>query len=375
VTARFDNSDIEILLDSARRFLADAHNLVALGPQTVWEKQQAAFMDLGWTSITLADELPGCLANAEIVAELFAAVGETPSSLPLLDMIVGVPIVATAAADRAAALQSALLGESLAVLAIWPDGIGHPVDDQPEPWHGVELEVRGATGHKTLVNAASSCDQFIIFGTCNGEPCIAVARAASPGVTTERLRSPDPMAELGIVRFDQVPAVELATGASAVRAYETLEALARVATIAELGGAAKRAVDLAVDYAKVRVQFGRPIGAFQAIKHILADAMLDVYGIESTSQSIARRVAHGADPAELDESRIYASHAARRAVESALQVHGGIGFTQECKLSWYFHRVSTLWAAWGDPCALATRRGQAALGLTAFGDTPNPLGN
>jgi alkylation response protein AidB-like acyl-CoA dehydrogenase len=129
--------------------------------------------------------------------------------------------------------------------------------------------------------------------------------------------------------------------------------IAAVAYAAELLGVAQRALDLAVAYAKDRVQFGRPIGSFQAVKHRCADMLVDVEGMRSAVYWAAWTV--GDVDAAADERAIAAStakawcsDAASRVLASALQVHGGIGFTWEHDLHLYLKRAHLDAVAFGD---------------------------
>ena len=119
---------------------------------------------------------------------------------------------------------------------------------------------------------------------------------------------------------------------------------------AEMLGASERMLEVSVDYAKVREQFGRPIGAFQAIKHRLADMLVDVEGMRSAVYYAAWAVATGADDRSLAAStaKSWASDASRRVMDQALQVHGGIGFTWEHDLHLYLKRVHLSGRQFGD---------------------------
>ena len=120
---------------------------------------------------------------------------------------------------------------------------------------------------------------------------------------------------------------------------------------AEMLGAAERMLEEATAYAKVREQFGRPIGSFQAVKHRLADALVDVEGMRSAALYAAWAVGTQADDASLAAStaKSWCSDASGRVLDSCLQVFGGIGFTWEHDLHLYLKRAQLdqrLFAAW-----------------------------
>jgi alkylation response protein AidB-like acyl-CoA dehydrogenase len=145
------------------------------------------------------------------------------------------------------------------------------------------------------------------------------------------------------------PRLEVGGGADVARHLD----VAAVAYAAELLGVAQRALDLAVAYAKDRVQFGRPIGSFQAVKHRCADMLVDVEGMRSAVYWAAWTLGD-ADSGEEDRAiaastaKAWCSDAAHRVLASALQVHGGIGFTWEHDLHLYLKRAQLDAVAFGD---------------------------
>jgi alkylation response protein AidB-like acyl-CoA dehydrogenase len=119
---------------------------------------------------------------------------------------------------------------------------------------------------------------------------------------------------------------------------------------AELLGAAARMLEASVDYAKVREQFGRPIGSFQAVKHRCADMLVDVEGMRSAVWYSAWAIDADAPDRALAAStaKSWASDAGMRVINSALQVHGGIGFTWEHDLHLYLKRAQLDSLLFGD---------------------------
>ena len=156
--------------------------------------------------------------------------------------------------------------------------------------------------------------------------------------------------------------------------------LDRAATLAsaEMLGAADRVLAMTVEYAKDRVQFGKPIGSFQAVKHMLADALVDVEGMRSTVYYAAWCAAAGDRERSLAASmaKAWCSDASRRVMAAGLQVHGGIGFTWEHDMHLFVKRAQLDQVSFGDAAfhrdRIATmlreapRRGRAAL-LSAVG--------
>ena len=130
------------------------------------------------------------------------------------------------------------------------------------------------------------------------------------------------------------------------RAYATIVTV----LAAENVGAAQRAMEMAVTYAKDRTQFDRPIGSYQAVSHRCAQMLLEVEGARSLSYWAAWALDHEPETAARAASmaKAYASDAGFRVAASALQVHGGIGFTWEHDLHFYLKRAKANAHAYGD---------------------------
>jgi alkylation response protein AidB-like acyl-CoA dehydrogenase len=122
-----------------------------------------------------------------------------------------------------------------------------------------------------------------------------------------------------------------------------------LAVAAQHIGIAAAMVDLAAEYARQRHQFGKPIGSFQAVKHLLADALLAVEFAKAPTWKAAWAIDAGQPtaPADVSAARVLADEAARRAARGALQVHGAIGYTWECDLHLWMKKVWALQSAWG----------------------------
>jgi alkylation response protein AidB-like acyl-CoA dehydrogenase len=164
------------------------------------------------------------------------------------------------------------------------------------------------------------------------------------GSTGDRHESVDPARKL----FD-VTATGAPRDADVARAYE----FGVLATAAQLVGAGQAMLDMSVEYAKQRSQFGTVIGTYQAIKHKLADVHIAVELARPLVYGAALSLADGSSDTARDVSaaKVAAADAALLAARSSLQTHGAIGFTQEHDLSLWLLRVQALRSAWGDPAA------------------------
>jgi len=148
-------------------------------------------------------------------------------------------------------------------------------------------------------------------------------------------------------RLFDVTATGEAHDADVARAYE----FGALATAAQLVGAGQAMLDMSVEYAKQRSQFGRVIGSYQALKHKLADVHIAVELARPLVYGAALSLADGSPDTARDVSaaKAAASDAALLAARSSLQTHGAIGFTSEHDLSLWLLRVQALHSAWGDP--------------------------
>jgi alkylation response protein AidB-like acyl-CoA dehydrogenase len=123
-----------------------------------------------------------------------------------------------------------------------------------------------------------------------------------------------------------------------------------VGAAAEMLGAARRCLEMSVEYAKVREQFGQPIGSFQAIRHRCAEMLLAVENSHAATYYAAWALDAGSEDQEVAASvaKAYVGEAARSVCGDAIQVHGGIGFTWEYDLHLYFKRAKALEPMYGD---------------------------
>ncbi|MGE0741710.1 MAG: acyl-CoA dehydrogenase family protein, partial [Hyphomonadaceae bacterium] len=257
--------------------------------------------------------------------------------------------IAIAASDNAVAkarwLAALASGEAVATLAFggaWA----------PETWD-VEFAEGRATGEVRFVEAASSAHLFLVGLKGGGLALVA----NGDGVERTPLRSSDHTRRLSTVTLSGAPATPLIAPGDA-RAQRIFDA-ALVLVAADALGAATHCVDLSVQYAKDREQFGQPIGRFQALKHQLATMALDM----ESARALVWYAAYAWDRALPDASRTAAlakAHVCDRFVQTArdaIAAHGGIGYTWDYGLHLWFRRSLFDSAFLGGP---AVHRARAA---------------
>ncbi len=183
---------------------------------------------------------------------------------------------------------------------------------------------------------------------------LAVFRVDGGAPRLERRPEPplDLTRKLARLEFSGTPATRVSGPGDASQAIRRVLALAASALAAEQVGGAQRCLDMAVEYAKTRLQFGRPIGSFQAIKHKCADLLVEVEFARSAAYAAAFAAA-GDDEEELRAAahlaKSYCSEAYFHAAGEGIQIHGGMGFTWEHPAHLYFKRARASSVLFGDP--------------------------
>jgi alkylation response protein AidB-like acyl-CoA dehydrogenase len=241
-------------------------------------------------------------------------------------------------------------GESVATLAFteesgrWDEG-------------GITIKATpGGDGHhldgaKMFVLDGHTADVILVAArTDAGVSLFSVAGDAS-GLTRAPLSTMDQTRKQARLEFSGTPAKLIGTDGEGWSILSRVLDLAAVGLAAEQVGGAQFVLDMAVQYAKDRVQFGRPIGSFQAIKHKCADMLLEVESAKSAAYYAAWCAAELNDelPSVASLAKSYCSEAYFHATAENIQIHGGIGFTWEHPAHLYFKRAKSSELLFGDP--------------------------
>jgi alkylation response protein AidB-like acyl-CoA dehydrogenase len=231
-------------------------------------------------------------------------------------------------------------GEVRGTLAIWDEGSGWSPDHSE-----IELANGALTAVKVAVPDAASAD-FVIVSGADGHHYLVESDADGVDVVAEQPL--DPTRKLFRLELSGAPAELLSDGLPETisHAYATIV----TALAAENVGAAQRAMEMAIEYAKDRKQFDRPIGSYQAVSHRCAQMLLEVEGARSLTYWAAWAIDHEPETAlkAASMAKAYASDAGFRVTASAIQVHGGIGFTWEHDLHFFLKRAKANAHAFGD---------------------------
>ena len=222
---------------------------------------------------------------------------------------------------------------------------------------GITIEAKGAgsdftiSGTKSFVLDGHTANLIIVAArTAKGVSLFAVEGNAS-GLTRTALSTMDQTRKQAKLEFSNTPAKLIGTEGNGGAVLSQVMDLAAVALAAEQVGGAQKVLEMAVQYAKDRIQFGRPIGSFQAIKHKCADMLLEVESAKSAAYYGMWCAAEMNEelPSVASLAKAYCSEAYFHATAENIQIHGGIGFTWEHPAHLYFKRAKSSELIFGDP--------------------------
>jgi alkylation response protein AidB-like acyl-CoA dehydrogenase len=367
------------LRDSVRRFLAERAPLMRVRElmetadgidSDVWRQ---ASTQLGLPGIAVPDEYGGAGFSFAEQAIVLEELGAALFTGPYLASAVLAATALLASDDEEARkdlLPGIAAGKTVATLAFTEDG---------GSWDPASIRLAAAPddtgwrldGHKSFVLDGHTADLILAVAATGTDEKLSLfavdavdaVDAGTTGLTRHALPTLDQTRKLARLAFNATPARLVGEpGAARVMLDRTLD-VAAIALAAEQLGGAQRALDMAVAYAKVRQQFGRPIGSFQAIKHRCADLLLEVESLRSAVGYAAAAVAAESTevPVLAPLLKAYASEVYSHVAGENIQIHGGIGFTWEHDAHLYLKRAKASELFLGDVSyhrdRLATRIG------------------
>jgi alkylation response protein AidB-like acyl-CoA dehydrogenase len=299
------------------------------GARAVWD----TLAETGVIGMTASEEAGGmAMSELDLVLPLEEA-GYAALPGPIVDTVaVGIPLLEAAGTDA-----------------------------QKERWLGPAVAGKArivvSLGDQSIVAHAVSAD-VLIAEQGGAAYCVPLAEAS---ISVER--SVDRARELGRVSFEADAQYQMRQDVDTTALFMLARERAALGTAAQLIGLSRRMLDMAVQYAKDREQFGKPIGAQQAIKHRLANALIEQQFARPTVYRAGWSMATSAPDADINVSlaKIYAGQAAKFVAKEALQVHGAIGYTIECDLHMWMKRAWALAAVHGDAAYHRERVGRHIL--------------
>ena len=207
------------------------------------------------------------------------------------------------------------------------------------------------SGTKMFVLDGHTANLIIVAARTGASVSLFCVAGDAAGLERTPLSTMDQTRKQAKLDFANTPATLLGAEGDGWNVLSQVLDLAAVALAAEEVGGAQKVLEMAVDYAKVRVQFGRPIGSFQAIKHKCADMLLEVESAKSAAYYGMWCAAEMNDelPSVASLAKAYCSEAYFNAAAENIQIHGGIGFTWEHPAHLYFKRAKSSELLFGDP--------------------------
>lgn len=322
-------------------------------PQGPW---QALAGTIGCAGLLVPEELGGAGADASLMAVVAQELGRSVAPTPFL----GSAVLATVAllgcraphgpndhpqdhSDVDSLLRSLAAAQRTATLAV-------PLST--DPGAAVEPSAR-AIGHRLNGRVRAVADvegSAVVLVPANTDGGIALYALETADIAVrERVVSLDQTRILHDLEFTDTPGTPVARGETARRAIRQALRYGAVMLAAELLGVAERSLETTVEYARTRVQFGRPIGSNQSVRHRLADVWVEVTQARAASRYAAARLsARGRDAQAQTEDEIalavakaHCSEIAVHAAEEQVQLHGGIGFTWEHPAHLYLKRAKS----------------------------------
>ena len=269
-------------------------------------------------------------SSVVMAANLLMAVGDDGAMKDYLPGIAGGSVIATVALAEADGRWDA------AGVALRADGRGG----------GWTL-----TGEKLFVLDGFVADVVLAAARTPGGVSVFAVEKGAAGLSASPMPTMDQTRKQARLTFDTTSARLVGREGEGWPAISAMLDLAVVALAAEQAGGAQKVLEMAVGYAKARVQFGRPVGSFQAIKHKCADMVLDVESAKSAAYFAGRAAAAGDEelPVLASLAKSCCSEAYSRAAAENIQIHGGIGFTWEHPAHLYFKRAKSSELIFGDP--------------------------
>src|SRR5207249_3931892 len=352
------SSDQQLLKNSARAFL-DEHckpatvRLLWDDPRGESDTMWKEMAQLGWHGLALPEAYGGSGLGMVESAILLEELGRASYPGPYWPTVLAAAAVAAAGNDaqKKRWLSAIATGDARATLAL----LDADLDWDPAAMTTrAEKSAKGWTlsGTKRFVPWAHVANVLLIPARAPEGPSLFLVDPAAAGLKLSPVQGMDLATRWVHLDMDKVPVAPEALLGTPGQAAPLLSSLVRrgaIGAAAEMLGAARRCLDMAVGYAKVREQFGQPIGSFQAIRHKCSEMLLEVENSHSAVYYAAWALDAKAEDHELAASvaKAYVGDASRKVCGEAIQVHGGIGFTWEYDLHIYFKRAKALESMYG----------------------------
>jgi alkylation response protein AidB-like acyl-CoA dehydrogenase len=344
--------------DSVKRLLADhsaeadvrrVMNLAEGLDRDLWRR----LGELGVVGLLVEEAYGGVGAGPEELERVMEEAGAALLCAPLLSSAVlatGLIQALGDETDKARLLPSVADGSRIATVALAGSRGGWTADDLAVRAEAAEEGWR-LDGQACFVTHGQIADLMLVVARTRDGPVVFEVEKDAPGLSVQPLPTFDHTLRLADLTFAATPARRLASSRPVWEAVEAALDLGRVALAGEQAGGARRVLEFTVDYAKTRVQFGRSIGSFQAIKHMAADLLLESESAVSAARAAARSLADGAPDAKaaISLASFACAEAFVQVAATAIQMHGGIAFTWAHPAHLYLRRARADAQLFGAP--------------------------
>ena len=313
----------------------------------LWKKMAA----LGWMGLILPEEYGGADFNLLDLAVLFEEFGLAAMPGPMFSTIIGSLAIFEYGTEeqKKGLLPEVATGDLFLSLAIAEPEVNYDARFVATQAHAQNGGF-AINGTKLFVPYASTADYLLVVARTQGKPgneeglTVFLVDGEANGLIFNDMPAiaHDKQCE---VQFDKVPVSSADIVGSLNNGYSLITALLQKATAiqcAEMVGGAQRELEIAAEHTKTRIQFERPLGAFQAVQHRLADMFIDVNGARWTTYQAVWRLSDGL-PAEREVAiaKAFTNVACQRIAASAQHLHGGIGVDVDYDLHYYFRRAKS----------------------------------
>lgn len=341
----------QVLKNSARRFfpaecpMADVRRLMETDTahdERLWR----SMTEQGWPGIITPEEFGGMGLGLVELAVAMEEMGRALVPGPYLATLLAAGAIEASANDAARSkyLREIAAGRK-ASLALLEESASWDPDAVQMPLQGTQLR-----GRKLFVSDAAVADLLVCAARSGSELVLAMVESGAPGLSFRSTPGIDLTRRLYEVTFAGVEAAVIATGDPARSALDRALDVATVGLVAEMVGGMQRVLEIAVEYAKTRKQFGKPIGQYQAVQHMCADMLVWTESSRSAAYYAAWALNEQLPeaPAAVSVAKAYASDACREVGNRGIQVQGGMGFTWENDVHLYFRRAKASEICFGD---------------------------
>jgi alkylation response protein AidB-like acyl-CoA dehydrogenase len=353
--------DQAMLRNTARRFVSNELSIdyirsIVDGQDTFTEQKWNKLTQLGCHGILIPEEFGGLGLSFVDLAVVLEEMGRAPLPGPFVSTVVlaGEAIRLAGSAEQKAAFLPKIAGGELKATLAWaePEYL-YDADSFKTQYQRTGSEIT-LNGIKIFVTDASLSDLIVCAAKGPDGPGLLMLPRGMPGLEITPLKTMDRTMDLCEVVFNDVRVgldALLDKGDGASNILNKLLDRINVAYAFDMIGGTDRVLNIAVEYANVREQFGQPIGAFQAIKHRCADMLMGLEGARSIAYHAAWAQDNDSRHATIHAStaKIFCSEVYAGATRDVLQVLGGIGFSWENELHIYLKRAKCLGALFGDP--------------------------